>query len=70
MRKKVCLILGMCCAVNILIPMYSRNVISGGTDKESFGTYEYKEDYGISENFGYDISTQEEPSDKTVDFTG
>lgn len=70
MKKKGCLILGMCCAVNMLIPMHSRNVISGGTDKDSFENYAYKEDYGISENLGYDISTQEEPSDKAVDFTG
>lgn len=70
MKKKICLILGICYAVNFLIPPHVKNVISGETDHDSFGNYAYKDENGISEDWEYGISTQEEPSDKAVDFTG
>ena len=48
MKKKICLILGICYAVNLLIPPHVKNVISGETDHDSFGNYAYKDDNVVS----------------------
>ena len=60
MKKKICLILGICYAVNLLIPPHVKNVISGDTEHDSCVNYAYKDDNVVSGQFVYGVNTEKE----------